>query len=500
LWFALGEDEPTTAAETPPVAAASAGQSDPQSEAKRTDPAIEKLPGQVADAKPQADEPPALKPKPEPASEKAPASPVEAKPEVTPSTQPQPAPPPQIPPQPQVPPPAEGAIEKPVAVDPPSETPPEGLLDPVESPSPVAARPPLPPVEVQAQLAISIPQLNIAKARLDRYLDLLSGISTIPITLDASIVEFAQTPADKPVSVRLSNTTIKRALDQALADAKLSYQVGPDHIVVTPPTELTEEWIVVRVALGDLSGGDPKRRGDIAALVPTLVSPQSWKTSRPTAGEGEIQVDGDDLVVRQTRRVQKEVAEFLERLRTARRAAEGGGDLSLLATRRQRIDAAFSRKITLNYSVPAALSRVLSDLGEQAGLTIMVDWLALRAVRIGPQSSARMTAANEPVESALASLLAPLELTYRILDARTIQITTPAAAAEAMRVEFYPLRQLAENTARLNKLVGDFRRDWAAKGHQPAGLFHFDALSGCLVVRHSQAAHSEFERRLTAAR
>ena len=376
-------------------------------------------------------------------------------------------------------------------------TPAETPAIPDESPPAQPSRPPLPPVEIQAQLAVSIPRLDVGKAPLDRVLDLLFGISTIPITLDASVLEFAQVRADTPVSIRLANTTVKKALDQAVAEAKLSYLVGPDHILVTPAPELADEWIVVRVALGELAGGDPKRRAEIAELVATMVAPQSWKSSRPTPGEAEIQVDGDDLVVRQTRRAHKELAQFLDRLKTARRTAMGGGDLSLIRTRRQQIDAALARKITLNYAVAAPLSKILAALREETKLCIVVDWRALRTLQIGPQTPARLLAANESVEAALPSLLGPLDLAYRILDARTIQITTFAAAAEAMHVEFYPLGGLARNSTAVNKLIND--SDWRGRRREPSGVYRFDAPSGCIILRHSQAAQNEFERRIAGA-
>jgi hypothetical protein len=362
------------------------------------------------------------------------------------------------------------------------------------------ARSPLPPIEVQAQLGVSVARLNLEKAPLDRALDLLSNLSTIPITLDAAAIEYAEIQPNTPVSVRLTNTPIKRALDQTVAAAKLTYIVGGDHILVTPPTDVADEWIVVRTALGELAGNEPKRREEIAGVVAALVAPHTWKTARPNPGEGEIQVDGDDLVVRQTRRVHKELDQLLNRLRTARRAVTDDGDLSLLRTRRRQMDPVLSRKITLNYAVAAPLAKIVAALRDETKLTILVDWRALRAVDISPQTPARMTAANEPVETALASLLTPLELTYRILDSRTLQITTIPAAAEAMHVEIYPLGDLAQDSAAVDKLVRDFRNQWQPLSGEPAGAFHYDAASRSLLLRHTQAAHNEFEKRLAANR
>jgi hypothetical protein len=497
IWLALRDDEPsvtespaTTAQSALENAASDRVEKPPQTPVKPPPviPSADK-PSPVKSVKsdPSIAVPPAVKPESAPATKQPPA--------VVTATDAAP-PKPHSPPIVHEPPPPAIAADPP----PPIEAPDEPPITPDEPPPVRVSRPPLPPVEVQAQLAVSIPRLEVGKAPLDRILDLLSGISTIPITLDASVVEFAQVAADAPIAVRLANTTVKKALDQVVSAAKLSYVVGPDHILVTPAPEIADEWIVVRSALGELSGGNPKRRAEIASLVTTMVAPSTWKTSRPTAGEAEIQVDGDDLVVRQTRAGQKELTQFLERLRTVRRAATGGGDLSLIQTRRQKIDAALARKITRNYAVATPLSKVLAGLRDESKLCILVDWRALRALQIDPQTPARMLADNESVEAALGSLLAPLELTYRILDGRTIQITTPAAAAEAMHVEFYPLGVLAEDASKVDKLVGDFRRAWAQNRGEPAGLFHFDAAGRCLILRHTQSGHNEFERRLTAAR
>ena len=488
IWLALGDDDAPSVVESPATADSAITSQSPDRDAKPTETPAKQTPVKTVDPVKPTAAPPVVKPA-TPAT-KAPPAVATAKEESPPK--PRPTSPPTAPP-----PPPPGIVSDP---PPPIEAPVEAPIIPDEAPPVGVSRPPLPPVEVQAQLAVSIPRLDVGKAPLDRVLDLLSGISTIPITLDASVVEFAQMSADTPITVRLANTTVKKALDQAVSAAKLSYVVGPDQILVTPVPELADEWIVVRVALGELAENNPKRRAETATLATTMVAPHTWKTSRPTAGEAEIQVDSDDLVVRQTRREQKELTQFLDRLRTVRRAATGGGDLSLVRTRRQQVDAALARKITLNHAVATPLAKILAGLREESKLCILVDWRALRTLQIDPQTPAHMLAANESVEAALGSLLTPLELTYRILDGRTIQITTPAAAAEAMHVEFYPLGPLAENSAAVDKLVGDFRRAWAQNRGEPAGLFHFDAAGRCLILRHTQAGHNEFERRLTGAR
>jgi hypothetical protein len=476
LWLALG----TSDAPSAPDSAAESFNRDPQRSAP------------PAPAKPSV---PAPTSKPNPTeSTKQPPPTSTAKPDAPQKLLP-PPPNPQ-PPSPQPPPPADV-----VAKDPPSTDPPAATPAPDEEPLPTRPpRPALPPIEVEAQLAVSISRLNVEKAPLVRVLDLLSSLSTIPITLDASAIEDAQIRPETPITVRLSNPTIRAALDQAVAAAKLTYIVGPDHILVTPPQHLADEWIVVRTALGDLAGGEPKRRAEVANLVTAMVAPQSWKTARPEPSDAEINVDGDDLVIRQTRRTHHQIEKFLARLRTARGVAGGDGDLSLLRTRRQQIDPALSRRITLNYTVGAPLSKIVAALVEETKLTILVDWRALRAAGIGGQTSARMTAANEPIETALTSLLTPLDLTYRILDSRTLHITTPSAAAESMHVEFYPLGDLAQASPAVDKLVRDFRRDWQQKRGEPAGEFHFDAASRCLILRHTQAAHNDFERRLATTR
>ena len=75
------------------------------------------------------------------------------------------------------------------------------------------------------------------------------------------------------------------------------------------------------------------------------------------------------------------------------------------------------------------------------------------------ESEGVLIAQKQTLDSALASLLDPMELTYRVIDERTIEITTPKAAARHAEVEFYPAGDLLAAGADGHELVTRLTRE-----------------------------------------
>jgi hypothetical protein len=106
---------------------------------------------------------------------------------------------------------------------------------------------------------------------------------------------------------------------------------------------------------------------------------------------------------------------------------------------------------------------------------------------------------NQPLEKALATLLQPMELTFRIVDESTIQIVTPVVLDERRELEIYPVRQTfgaeaseAEVLRKSHELVP---REWF-RDAGGRGVMRFDAASGSLLVSLSQPQQKRFEESL----
>jgi hypothetical protein len=134
---------------------------------------------------------------------------------------------------------------------------------------------------------------------------------------------------------------------------------------------------------------------------------------------------------------------------------------------------------------------------------VLIDNVALRKVGLSAEHKTSLQATKEPVVDVLVKLADALEISFRLIDAKTVQLTSRAEAAAVAEFEFYPLGELLAVGASADELMrhiqGRISPDtWAAaKGH---GRLHFDSLSRCLIVLNSQTVQIEVEDYLVTER
>jgi hypothetical protein len=173
--------------------------------------------------------------------------------------------------------------------------------------------------------------------------------------------------------------------------------------------------------------------------------------------------------------------------------------LTPVAKVRSRLD----RPVTANFFEPVPLVRILTDLEQVTGTTILVNWLALAEEGLPPQVEGTLKADQQPLGESLAQLLQPLGLTYRALDADLLEVTSRKAAAGYLELEFYPVRDLVSAGGTVESLVERIKDEtgggtWSDAGG--AGVVHFDEPSHCLLVLQSQPVQIEVEQFLARQR
>jgi hypothetical protein len=325
-------------------------------------------------------------------------------------------------------------------------------------------REPLPVIDVPARLNDSIAKLDYVKTPLVDFLNVMSAYSAVSITLDVDALVEAGIRVDAPVTVRGTKKTVGQALDTALAPLKLRYHVVDQHVFVTTADPVTASP-PVRREVTDLVASDAQAGERLAMLVKRFVEPTSWQTQRTTTS---IRVDGSALVIVQTPRVVRKIDTFLAALRAARRDPVGAAVAPppALETRHAQAREALAKKITLNYTTPTPISKIVARLAESSKLRIVVDWQALAAENIGPATTARMVANDVTVENAFASLTAPLGLAVRVLDARTVEITSQDELAGNPELAAFPLADLAADA----KMLPSIAEKLTAQFGPPASL------------------------------
>ena len=105
-----------------------------------------------------------------------------------------------------------------------------------------------------------------------------------------------------------------------------------------------------------------------------------------------------------------------------------------------------------------------------------------------------VSAINKPLAAVLDELTGPMELTWRAIDEKTVEITTRDAAAARMEVEFYSTAAPAGGTSTGQAMIAQIKSTIAPKlwGDSPGNAaIHFDRLSRSLIVRAPQRVQSQ---------
>jgi hypothetical protein len=111
--------------------------------------------------------------------------------------------------------------------------------------------------------------------------------------------------------------------------------------------------------------------------------------------------------------------------------------------------------ISLNFQQPTRLVTILQRLGEAGDARIVVHWRDLAGAEWNPDADATLLADNQPLGEALDALLAPLDLAWRIVDGRTIEVVTRERLARHPELEVYPVGDLVADDPEGERLIAN---------------------------------------------
>ena len=487
LWYSVRQTPPTVVAQKTPVEATPKTPAPSQPEKKTpSDPPEKKTP-------PPSEPPQPLLP---------PVAPV------TPAD-PTPPPPPHI--KPEVPEPETPAVKPPALV---TETTPKVPTLPVDIPPavPVPEKPPMlvpmpnvaangpaqPLVLMSAQqvetlLAAPIAEIDLPAVPLSVAMDFVSQLSTLKITLDLEALSAAGVTVDEQVSVKLSEVTLADLLERLLEPRGLMYVVQAGQLRITSLSHQKDVRRAEEYPLAELA-----RDAAAAEALLQLVKTFSESGGTFTLAEGQLKVEHHEMAHRR-------VNELLKKLKAARSAASQSADQSqaALATRFGKVRELLLKPLTVNY-VEQPLDALLLQLDKRCGVNLFVDAIALSSAGLSPRMMATVRNKEaEPLAAILVALLETLELTYRVVDAKTVQITTPQAAAARRELEFHPLAGIADTPTAVANLMTALRKEIASETWDAANsgvAMQYDPASKCLIVLHTQTVQVQVEETLRQLR
>jgi len=208
-------------------------------------------------------------------------------------------------------------------------------------------------------------------------------------------------------------------------------------------------------------------------------------------------VQGTTLHIDQSLTVRRDALIFCERLRLARHLSlrsKYPSELLSIESPYKQLAGMLGKSTTFTFLPGTRLAEVVRQWQDTLGLSVLVDWAALRDLDFGPASTLMCSANDRPWGESLDGVLTPLGLGWWAVDAKTIQITTRDALEHLERVEFYAApKALGDATPSAAALTADVQQRiadrFAKETSRPAARIEFDASSGRLIVRAVPTVH-----------
>lgn len=280
-----------------------------------------------------------------------------------------------------------------------------GLLDlPEVDPTIFKPKPQL--VDVQSQLGETFAQVRGQDMPLVDFLDLLSQLSGVPVSLDPAVYARAGVDPKSPVSVIAEDKNLRQIAETALRPLNLEIVVLGGGLVVTfpekaPPPALDLGGIT-------LAAG---QTADFEKLIKQSVDAQRW--GEPPAG-AKLSIAGNQIQFQGPARVAWGVKNLLDAARLA--ASEqtpplAGEDL-------------LKKLIIMKDSRRMRLADWTAKLETVAGCEILIDWVSLGGIGWNLDTMVSQAAQGESLGDVLRKFCEPRALAFRQLTPTVVEITT----------------------------------------------------------------------------
>jgi hypothetical protein len=356
------------------------------------------------------------------------------------------------------------------------------------------------PRQIAQQLAMRVDSFDVSDVPLSRFVEMLSDMADVPITIDPVALELAGKSPRQQISVSVRGVSLEKVLRDALAKHRLEITERDEHVRLA----LTggERRQAVDYDVRDLFGSGGA--GPLVDIIERFVAPTTWTRA---GGAGTISVDGTKLRIEHVQGVRHEVLIFCERLRMARGLpARSRYPAALLSadSAYKKLAPKFKQRTTFTFLPWTRLADVLRYWQEEIGVTIVADWASLADAELGPSAPIACSAIDRTWQDALDGVLEPLGLAWWAVNGETIQITSREALNDIQRIEFYAVPkslrgQFASNGALLDSLIEEVRTS-ATDRRAPleATQLELDKPSGRLIVLATPQVHRFLSRRLHA--
>ena len=351
-------------------------------------------------------------------------------------------------------------------------------------------------IDISSRLADHVREIDFPAVPLLDAVRFTSQMSTVPVTFDLDWMRALGVRLRDPVTLRLSETTTGETFQGLVASRGLTCEPSGNQLLISSPPKRRSALRTEKYQVVDLVGKDPAAGSELCEWINKLVAPDSW---RAAGGAGTVECREGVLVVTQTDLVHGLVRDFCDRLRIARGkspAARGPNETPTLATHFDQAKPKLYQTLAAHFTQPTPVAEIVAELERLSQTTILFDGVTLAGAGISLQQHATLSVDHQPLYQALMTVLQPLGLGYRIVDATTLEITTAKAAAARLEVEFYPVGRVLAKGIGVDALVERIKSQVAGATWNDAGgpgVIVVDKASNCLMVLQSQPIQAKIQ-------
>ncbi len=367
------------------------------------------------------------------------------------------------------------------------------------------------PVEKTLSRKTSLEFAEVPLAEVIRQLD--KKFADVSVLLDRKALDEAGVDTDAPITVSLTDVSLRAALNEMLWDLHLTWTIRHGVLLITTREESGVMLAVKIYDVADLGsrsdapsdtnaasfGGTTFDYDSLIDTITRCIGPNTWDD---IGGPGQIvpdEVDGREaLVILQTQQIHDQIVSLLADLRRAVAARESGESPSdKTFSPVESLDKLLGTPISLDL-VDAPLTALVEHLQKQLpGVNVVIDRRGLADQAIKPDWPISLKVADLPARSALTWGLTPTELygpTHTldwILRDEVVVVTTPEEAANRQMVKVYDVAALKSPGDSLEEAI--YRTidpiSWDEVGGPGSGVVLTVAGGPTLVVRQTRRNH-----------
>ncbi len=349
-----------------------------------------------------------------------------------------------------------------------------------------------PRVDIAARLQDPIAAIQFQQTPLADALDVLSQASTVPLAFDWPALAAIGVQPSKSVDFTVQDATWGDVLRDLLATQGAVFDQRDAYLWITAAPRPANRGRVQRYPIDDLLTSSTPDAATIVQWVKTLVAPQTWQPLGPgmiqTSSSGRTKIE---LEITNDPAVQKAVGVFLDKLRAARgKPLRAGTSLpsQALQTSFAAARANLNRTVTANFVEPAPLRQVARYLQAKSGVRILLDPSSLPET-VWAQRLVKLSVTDETLAVALQKLTTELGVTWRMVDAATVELAGDTRLIAEAETEFYDLRRLVSKDEPLGVWTHRIRRAIDPQSWTENGGFAdmtVDETSQTMIVRQTQ--------------